>query len=80
MQRITQCRARAVIISIWIISVVVALPFAVFRKLFEIQVISIYNTQRFWLRLLISLATETAGFSNLINEDGTLPFALQYDI
>ncbi|XP_057376357.1 QRFP-like peptide receptor [Daphnia carinata] len=35
--RITQCRARAVIISIWIISITVALPFAVYRKLFEIQ-------------------------------------------
>ncbi|EFX85126.1 hypothetical protein DAPPUDRAFT_238192 [Daphnia pulex] len=35
--RITQCRARAVIISIWVVSITVALPFAVYRKLFEIQ-------------------------------------------
>jgi hypothetical protein len=36
--RITQCRAGAVIISIWAISIVVSIPFAVYRKLFEIQV------------------------------------------
>jgi hypothetical protein len=40
-QRITQCRARAVIISIWVVSITVALPFAVYRKLFEIQVRSL---------------------------------------
>ena len=36
--RITQCRAQAVITSIWIISLAVAVPFAIFRKLMEIQV------------------------------------------
>lgn len=37
-KRITQSRARTVIIAIWTTAIIVAIPFVVFRKLFEIHV------------------------------------------